>query len=329
MGPDPTGTIPPVPPTADPSPVFVVGAMRSGTTLLRLMLNEHPGLAIPAESHFVAPLFRRFGPDVVLDGDRLTEAVDVVAGSPEWQRDFGHTEDELRAAVGDGPLRMDELLDRVFRLEIADTGKSRWGDKTPAYLHRVDQLVTCFPAAKVVCIVRDPRDVYLSLSAHGWVGQTTVEIAAYLNRCERKRRRWERQLPAGSFRTVRYEDLVLDTEPTLRSVCTFLDLPFAGEMRAFFRNANDNVQQWELDIGAHNKLLRPPSTDDVGRWRREGSRLAIAEVEAMTGDVLDAHGYPRRLPARTGAPVRLEARARTRLRRLLDRGATEPASSPS
>src|SRR5262249_48202412 len=100
------------------APIFVVGAGRSGTTLLRLMLNEHPDVAIPSESHFIAPLIAALGATTMLSGDNLEQALSMVIESPEWQRDFGHTPEELRADIGDGPLRLDEFVDRVFRLEV-------------------------------------------------------------------------------------------------------------------------------------------------------------------------------------------------------------------
>lgn len=297
-------------------PVFIVGAMRSGTTLLRLMLNEHPELAIPAESHFVSALLRAFGPEATLDGDDLERAIGIVAGTEEWQRDFAGDEQALRAAVGAGPLRVGALVDRVFRLEIGPTGKPRWGDKTPAYLFRVDELLRALPNSQVIAIVRDPRDVYLSLRPKGWVGETPWEIGRYLCRCNDLVMRWSATVPPNRFTVVRYEDLVLDTDRTLHELCAYLALPFADRMRAFFRSAEENVQRWELEIGAHNKLLRPPDPQDVGRWRREGSRLEIAEVESVTAGVIDAHGYERSGSIAVASPVlSVEARLRHHLRR--------------
>jgi hypothetical protein len=294
---------------ASRAPIFVVGAMRSGTTLLRLMLNEHPEVAIPAESHFVASLLRTFSPTAVLAGPDLLRAVEIVASSPEWQRDYDADEAALRDAVGTGHLSLGAFIERVFRLEVGMEPR-RWGDKTPAYLTRVDQLLTCFPDAQVVAIVRDPRDVYLSLATRDWVGETTWDIGRYLAQYGRFVARWRAAFDDAHFRVVRYEDLVLRTEPTLRSLCEYLGLPFAAEMEAFFEGAEQNVQQWELDIGAHTKLLRRPAPSDVARWRREGTRLQHAEIEALTVAVVDDHGYERRVPGAAVPVLRLEPRAR-------------------
>jgi hypothetical protein len=299
----------------DGAPVFIVGSMRSGTTLLRLMLNEHPQLAIPAESHFLAMLFDRFEPTARLDTAEVAEAIAIVTGTEPWQRDYAHDAAQLAAFVGPGPMTLPELIARVFRLEVGSDA-ARWGDKTPHYLNRVRALLTAFPEAQVVAIVRDPRDNYLSLAPRDWgVGSTPWEIGRYLARNGRLVRRWQEEYDEHAFTVVRYEDLVLDTESVLRNLCAHLEIPFDRGMSAFFQNAEQNVQQWELDMGAHGKLLRPPSQADVGRWRHEGSRIAHAEIEALTVDVLVQFGYERRVPRQVMPMLRAAARAACQLRK--------------
>jgi hypothetical protein len=291
------------------APIFVVGAARSGTTLLRLMLNEHPRVSIPAESHLLGPLLRTFGPSAVLSATQLEQALTIVEACPEWQRDFAHTERELRTAVGAGPMTIAQFIDRVFRLEVGP-GVARWGDKTPANLHWVGPLLTAFPDGHVVGIVRDPRDVYLSLAPYGWFGTSTWDIGRYIARNGASLERWRAQCPPDRFWVLRYEDLVLDTERTLTDLCARLGLPYADSMNAFFEHAETNVQGWELEMGVHDKLMRPPSPNDVGRWQREGSRRDHAEIESLTSSILDAFGYERRVSDHALGLWRLEARAR-------------------
>src|SRR5690349_5987674 len=167
---------------AGPAPVFLVGASRSGTTLLRLMLNEHPDVAIPSESHFLGPLLQEFEPGATLEGASLEHAIETVTGFAQWRDDFRQTETELRNAVGDGPVPLADFIDRIFRLEVgADV--ARWGDKTPPYLRWVDKLLACFPNAQAIAIVRDPRDVYTSLAELEWFGTSTWEVCRYLQPC--------------------------------------------------------------------------------------------------------------------------------------------------
>lgn len=290
------------------APIFVVGAGRSGTTLLRLMLNEHPSIAIPSESHFLVPLMLEFSPAETLAGATLERALDLVTSSVEWQRDFGHSVAELRATVGAQPMTLASFIERVFRLEVGPDA-ARWGDKTPANLLYVDLLLDCFPDAQVIGIVRDPRDVHLSLVPLHWFGDTTWAIGRYIARNGALLRRWSAQCPREKFRVIRYEDLVLDSERVLRELCEFLSIPFVAEMSQFHRNTQRHVQQWELD-SIHQKLLRPPATDDVARWRREGKRRDHAEIEAITMDVIDDWGYERTLRDLSARLLRFECRVR-------------------
>jgi hypothetical protein len=291
------------------APIFVVGAGRSGTTLLRLMLNEHPDIAIPSESHFIAPLIQEFGPTAILSGESIERALELVVECPEWERDFGHTPAELRAFVGTEPLSLAGFVERVFRLEVGPD-PAHWGDKTPANLHWVGKLLEVFPDAQVVAIVRDPRDVYLSLVTLGWFGDTTWAIGRYLAQNGALVQNWIAKCPPAQFHVVRYEDLVVDTGATLRRLCDELGVPFVPAMAEFHERTQQHVQQWELDTGIHKKLLRPPASDDVARWRREGSRRDRAEIEAVTIDVIDAWNYERSIPS-VWLPV-LRAEARTR-----------------
>jgi sulfotransferase family protein len=294
------------------APIFVVGAGRSGTTLLRLMLNEHPDIAIPSEAHFIGPLIRTFGPSATLSAASLETALTTVIESPEWQRDFDHTPQELREAVGEGPLSLAAFIERVFRLEVGPE-PAHWGDKTPPNLYWVPQLLECFPGAQIIAIVRDPRDVYLSLASLQWFGDTTWSIGRYIARNGKLIEKWLGVCPPEQLHVVRYEDLVSDAESTLRRLCDDIRVPFAPEMVTFYENTRRNVHQWELD-GFHQKLLRPPASDDIARWRREGSRRDHAEIEAVTIDIIDKWGYERNL-ARAWLPVvRAEARVRHHLK---------------
>jgi hypothetical protein len=293
-----------------PAPIFIVGAMRSGTTLLRLMLNESPELSIPGESHFLAPLTRELPPRVRLSDEQRRHALDYITSQVEWQRDFDTTDEALREAVGDDRITFGELVDRLFRTEIAPTGKPRWGDKTPGYLFSMQRLLRHLPDAQFVAIVRDPRDTYLSLRRYDWVGTTTWSIGVYLRKCGWRVARAGRTLDPRQFTVVRYEDLVLDTEKTLRALCATLDLTYDDRMLSFFEHADENVQPWEFEIGAHTKLRRAVQPSDVGRWRREGDRRAVQEVEALTTEVIHDHGYQPSLTEGRARAVRLRARLR-------------------
>ena len=111
-----------------PAP-FVVGMNRSGTTLLRMMLDAHPELAIPAETHFVPELIAR-----AEAGTETAQLIGDVIGSRAWD-DFGIEPEQLRAraqALSDGGVA--GVLRAFYELCAEREGKPRWGDKTPVYV---------------------------------------------------------------------------------------------------------------------------------------------------------------------------------------------------
>src|SRR4051794_27962840 len=131
---------------------FVVGCSRSGTTLLRALLDAHPLLAVPPESHFaVAPRLRRLGRD-------------------PWFRLWGIEPPDLRG------LDVADAVRAVFAAYAAAQGKPRYADKTPHYVSHLPLLAERFPEARFVHVVRDGRDVALSLLEVPW-GPDDVEGA--------------------------------------------------------------------------------------------------------------------------------------------------------
>lgn len=270
-------------------PFFIVGCDRSGTTLLRLILNAHPRLCIPNESDFIPILhdlaLRRFGTtDPIPDVEPLLEALFAVERYRLWKLDDAEVARRVRAA----PRSVSALVDAVFRCCVEREGKARWGDKTPRYTLRLDAIAQLFPAARVVLIVRDPRDVQASLAEVSWHPDSPFFNA------RKWRRYWlratadlERHFP-GRGLVVRYESLVLDPEAVVRRVAGFLGEDFAPEMLDFHGDAERHQPEGIRD---HALTLGPVTTASVGRWRRDVSRIGALVVEAVAGDAMASAGY--------------------------------------
>ncbi|HYX76361.1 MAG TPA: sulfotransferase [Gaiellaceae bacterium] len=147
---------------------FVVGASRSGTNLTRALLNAHSGLWIAAETHYFDDLRPRL-PAGRLEGEARERC-------ERWflalsHRAFGQEGDPERSSVDPAELRTlagelggsgDAYFEAACRLRARQHGRERWGEKTPRHVYRIDDLLTAFPEAKVVCLVRDPRAVAAS-----------------------------------------------------------------------------------------------------------------------------------------------------------------------
>ena len=285
------------------APFFVLGAARSGTTLLRLMLNRHPRLAIPPESHFLIPLLRELPVDRLLSPAEIRRTAEIIIRHPRfatWHvpanvlvESFGRKERSY--------LR--ELIDWCFRLEISRSGKPRWGDKTPRYYECWEQVVSLFPEAKLIHLIRDGRDVSASLRRVGWHGRTEFERAQYWSSRVSMAHQALRRLGPETCMIVRYEDLVLNSEPVLKDICMFLEEEFAPTMLRFFEDAEEHVP--DFDGPVHPKINRPPAKGDVQRWRRESTWLRVLLFESIAGRALDQARYRRMFggPCRAAMPA--------------------------
>src|SRR5438094_522137 len=155
---------------SEDSPVFVVGVARSGTTLLRVMLDSHPDLAIPYESTIIPKLWAR------RNELSRTELMDLILES-KCLRLSGISRQAIIAKVEElhSPSFAD-IIRAVFVANAQQHQKTRWGDKTPRYVEHIPLLASLFPSARFLHIIRDGRDVVLSLSSlldvWPWVPQT-------------------------------------------------------------------------------------------------------------------------------------------------------------
>ena len=137
------------------SPLFVLGVSRSGTTLLRVVLDRSPGIAIPDESFFIPLLARRHRDDVDLDRflDDLSRLPTLVA----WDLPLDDIAARLRP-----DLRTGAAIAAIYETYAARRDKPRWGDKTPMYMRHLSLLERLFPDAQYVHLIRDGRDAALS-----------------------------------------------------------------------------------------------------------------------------------------------------------------------
>jgi DNA-binding transcriptional ArsR family regulator len=281
-----------------PAP-FVVGVARSGTTLLRLMLDAHPELTIPPETHFIPKVI-----DACEEGgDRHARVLHVLATHRRWP-DFQLDAEELRQRLeAIEPLDAGDALRAFYALYAEKQGKPRWGDKSPSYVRKLRRIHSALPEAHFVHLIRDGRDVALSqLEVHH--GATDLRDAAesWLAGIDRARRQ-ARRLP--HYMEVRYEDLVDEPEEALREVCRFIELPFDQAMLAYHRTASERMAETTRDFARgegpaipaavrarqHERVSQPPQRERAGRWRTQMSPDDRALFEGVAGELLADLGY--------------------------------------
>lgn len=265
--------------------MIVLGVRRSGTTLLRVMLDRNPELAVPDESYFVPQLARRH-----------RTPVDPAAFLDDLRRlptlvDWGLSPASVRARLRPG-MTTDDAIAAVFAAYAAERGKARWGDKTPLYMQHLDLLERLFPDARFVHLIRDGRDAALSflsvqagLMTEGWghprdaagfACQWATEVASA--------RELGARVGGQRYRELRYEALVADPEGELRTVCSFAGLEYDPAML-------DYVGQTDSARKAHQQRLNEPPRQNVRKWRTEMSESDRHAFEEVAGALLAELGY--------------------------------------
>lgn|GEM_PF-643283 len=296
------------------SPIFIVGAGRSGTTLVRTLLSGHSRIAVTPETHFMK-LALRHG---VRERDAPAEFEafwTAWTGSPRF------------ASLGLTAERCHEILEaqgqHTFRGAFAATleayaerlGKPRVGEKTPGHYRHLRQLLAWFPDARVVFVRRDPRAVVASALKTPWVTHQLRARAFSQLLIRRLRafhvasqaRGWVRIYDAylsalqddPRVTVVQYEALIREPDSVLKALCGFLGEPWEPAMldnRARSPRPSTDPggapDAWHTWTTAHEaKAAAPISDESIDRWRRELSYLDRAMIEGMCGECMPRFAY--------------------------------------
>ena len=274
--------------------LFVVGCPRSGTTLLQRMLDSHPQLAVVNDTHFIPKVTLDF-PDET-DPPLTAELIDRVRAYHRFPR-LGLPEDALARAASKAST-YSQLVCELYSEFASLKGKPFGGEKTPDYVRQLPRLHRLFPWAKIIHIIRDGRDVALSALEWAkdgkgpshfelWAEEPAAVCALW----------WEWQVSTGRreglvwgarvYREIKYEDLVAYPEESLRTLASFLELPFAVEMLAFHQGKTRH----QPGLSAKSAWL--PPTQGLRDWKTQMSARDVALFEALAGDLLATLGYER------------------------------------
>ena len=246
-----------------PSPFFLVGAVRSGTTLLRLLLGHHPQICRCDEFEYVA--------DAIADRPAWPDVATYIE-SLARRRDFREAGYRLNPALAFPDLARDFLHQRQ-----AEDGRPLIG----ATVHNhFDELLRIWPDATFIHLRRDPRDVSRSCVEMGWSGNAWAGVDTWV-RQEDAWQRIRRQVPQERLLEVEFEDLVADAVKQLKRITAFLGVEYDPAM---------------LEIEKDTTYKRP-SPRASRSWRDDASEFDIRAMESRLGDRLAPSGYaPSGLP---------------------------------
>ena len=298
--------------------VFIVGCPRSGTTLLKRMVDAHPEISITRETHWITKLLH--GEEAASLTQPATPALLArLLADERFQRLKVDPEPLERLVTGDPPASYAELVSAVYDQYGARKGKPLVGDKTPRYVRDIPVLHELFPHARFVHLIRDGRDVCSSVlhwknergrwtvtSRATWEDEPVMTIALWWEQLVRRGREAGAAHGPGLYHELKYEALTSAPATECAALCAFLGVPEDDSMLAFHEGRTRD------EPGLDSKSAWRPVTAGLRSWRREMTETDLKAFEAVAGDLLDELGYERGAPdpspdaRRRAASVRAE-----------------------
>ena len=277
--------------------VFIVGCPRSGTTLLRRIVSAHPQIVITPEAHWIPLWFeqrRGLTPDGLITPDLVSE---LLADNKFALFELGR-EALMSLADGGQPISYAAFVTGIFDLYGEARGKKVVGNKTPDSARRIHTLHALWPEARFVHLIRDGRDVALSLmnwpsvrskkpgTFPTWKDDPVSTAALWWELNVRRGREAVEALGPELYRELRYESLVAHPAQECAALCEFLDLEYDKTMLNYH-------ETFSAEAGPEVVHDRQPIASGLRNWRAQMPANDVERFEAAVGTLLDELGYPR------------------------------------
>lgn len=284
-------------------PVLIIGTERSGSNVLRLVLNAHPDIAVPHPPHFMryfSPLADAYG-DLAVPANRARLARDAHALLRRHIHPWEHPIDVERVVRDASPSLFGVVAEFYEQYRRAE-GKRRWGCKSTFMVDSVDEVLAERPDARFIWLVRDPRDVAASAARAVFGPSHPYRTACLWAEQQERAADAADRLGDGQVLLVRYEDLVARPEEEIARVCAFLGERPVPRMLTPHRSAS--ARRIAALSESWRNTDRPITTSSVGRYQGALSAEDLRAVESATAALMPRLGY---LPVTDGGDRRPSA----------------------
>jgi len=275
--------------------LFVIGNPRSGTSLLRIILNSHKNMVVPPECGFIQWWYDKY--KNWPQSFHLAQFVEDLKSSKKietWDLDF----DKLYSFLKDcQPKTYAELTFSVIKFygihKIDKKDLKVLGDKNNYYINHLKTLKQISIKSKFILIYRDPKDIYCSyknvnklITASKFKPNVSNTVDSFINEWTFNQNQifsFFSNLKSNNFFVISYEDLVVDTHNQLLKICNFLNLEFDSQMLSYYKNNDEPVDllDWK------KKTLTPPDQSSIGRYTNELSLIEIDKIDSKTKMLVD------------------------------------------
>lgn len=282
--------------------VFILGNPRSGTSLLRIMLNSHREIASPPESgfmHWWYSKYKHWNTEDVSDPEKVKEFVNDVLSSKKietWALD----RQEIIAQIGQlEPSTYSELVILVYLVWARSNGKtpSTVIDKNNYYIHHLEDLIRIWPDARFLFVIRDGRDVACSYKELKNLQSLSPYRPALPTEIEEIAREWLvnntriwdflNVLSHDRWIMIRYESLIRCSEEQLRRITSFLNISYLPEMLEYYMKNDEPVSTLDWK----RKTLEKPDCENIGKYKTHLSQQEIEIFNTVAHEMLERGEY--------------------------------------
>jgi hypothetical protein len=272
------------------SPILIIGTERSGSNLLRLVLDAHSQIAIPHPPHlmrYLGPLLPRYG-DLADERNRRVLVRDATTLLNRHIHPWPHRIDAELVLAAAGP-NLFSIVAAIYDQFRITEGKARWGCKSTFMVDHVAEVRAQYPDARFVWLVRDARDVACS-SKRAVFNPCHPYLTALLWRRQQERALATREsFGHRAIHLLRYEDLVSRPELEVRRLCSFVGVPYEPAMLEHHRSTA--AQETASLSESWRNAGRPIGVHSVGRYASGLTARERHQVEAVAGDLMRRLGY--------------------------------------
>lgn len=269
----------------DFKPVFIVGNPRSGTTLLATLLSRNSELSIPSETQFMCKVLP-CGTEI---NTKILSHYSLVEELFTYYRihDFEIDKDSFYCFFRNYSATYKDMFRALLEYNAILEGKRFTGEKSPIHLLYVPLILKWYPKAKIICIVRDGRDVVQSLKKVPWGHDSLLRYCADWNYSSMLIRKYKHEY-GHSVKIIQYDDLVMTPEESLKSLCDYIGISFETEMLSTLEGSKV-VAKWES--GWKKKATGEIDVSRLGAWRNNASDSDLFVMNLIMKKWLKYWGY--------------------------------------
>ena len=282
-------------------PVFILGNPRSGTSLLRIILNNHPEIVAPPESGFTHWWLKKYDDWTIksTNSSRLDEYLVDLFHSKKFETWNLEKNEVQKLIIENQPTSYAELTYCIYLAYAKGKDVDVICDKNNYYVKHVNELSNIWPSAKYIHLVRDGRDVacsYLDLKNLKTNSSYRPDLTDSIPQIALE---WKTNNEAietidsskDDYIKIRYEDLILGLPDVLGKTCDFLNIAYSDKMLDYYKNSNTHKIEPSETLDWKKRTTEKPDQQRIGRYKNILSKSEVDKFNSIAGEKLEEYGY--------------------------------------